>query len=323
LHQQFEKMQQNPIITWYVILNPHAGCGKGERDKEIIVDILKKSDLNFQLLVSEYPGHIVEITKELAQNGATNFIIAGGDGSLNEAINGIFKTKIEHDEKIKIGVIPVGTGNDWIKTFGIPDNYQKAVEIITTGSTVIQAVGEIVNHNRPDEKRYFVNVVGFGFDAMVAGRANMLKNKGISGLRVYIQSFIWSYRNFKSGLTIIEIDNTKNRVNLFSTSVGIGKYNGGGFMQVPDANPLEGRFHITIIRKIGVWGILKNFIGLYDGSFVKDHRVSTHAGKTIRIRALGPLPCEADGESLGQGNYTVTIIPHRLQVICNKIKFPT
>jgi YegS/Rv2252/BmrU family lipid kinase len=315
-------MQPDNQITWQVILNPHAGCGKGQRDKGQIIKVLDKSGLDYNMYISEYPGHTISITKELAQNGSTNFIVAGGDGSLNEAVNGIFSVKPEHDEKILIGVIPVGTGNDWIKTFGIPDNYKEAVNTIKSRKSIIQDVGEITNHNKPDEKRYFVNITGFGFDAMVAGRANMLKNKGLSGLRVYIQSFIWSYRNFKSGHTIIQIDKEKIRVNLFSTSIGIGKYNGGGFMQVPDANPLEGRFHITIIRKIGVWGILKNFIGLYDGSFVKDHRVSTHAGKTIRIRALGPLPCEADGESLGQGSFTVKIIPHRLQVICGETSFP-
>jgi diacylglycerol kinase family enzyme len=90
-------------------------------------------------------------------------------------------------------------------------------------------------------------------------------------------------------------------------------------MQVPDANPFEGKFHITIIRRISIWGIIKNFKGLYDGSFVKDHRVSTHTGETIRIRALGSLPCEADGESLGKGSFTVKVIPHRLRVVCGEL----
>ena len=314
-------MQLQTQHNWHVILNPHAGCGKGERDKSQIIKVLNNSGLTYQFYVSEYAGHTVAIAKELAQKGVTNFIVAGGDGSLNEAVNGIFNAKLEHDEKIIVGVIPVGTGNDWIKTFGIPDDYKKAVDTIIQGNHVIQDVGEITNHSKPDEKRIFVNITGFGFDAMVAGRANMLKNKGLSGLRVYIQSFIWSYRNFKSGQTIFDIDNEKIKVNLFSASIGIGKFNGGGFMQVPDANPLKGIFHVTIIRKMSVWGILKNFKGLYDGSFIKDHRVSTHAGKTIHIRALGPLPCEADGESLGKGSFTVNIIPHRLQVICGDTFF--
>jgi YegS/Rv2252/BmrU family lipid kinase len=311
MHSEIDK-------TWHVILNPHAGCGKGRKDKVQIIKILDNSGLTYQFYISEYPGHTVVLTKELAQKGITNFIIAGGDGSLNEAVNGIFNAKLDHNEKIVIGVIPVGTGNDWIKTFGISDDYKKAVDSIKQGKTVIQDVGEITNHNKPDEKRFFVNITGFGFDAMVAGRANMLKNKGISGLRVYIQSFIWSYRNFRSGQTIFHIDDEKIKANLFSASIGIGKYNGGGFMQVPDANPTGGRFHITIIRKIGVLGIIKNFKGLYNGSFVKDHRVSVHSGKNIRIRALAPLPCEADGESLGKGNFSINIIPHRLKVICGE-----
>jgi diacylglycerol kinase family enzyme len=191
---------QNP--KWCVILNPHAGCGKGKKDRNKIIKALDNSGLNYEFYVSEYPGHTVLISKELAKKGVTNFIIAGGDGSLNEAVNGIFSAKLKNDEKIVIGVIPVGTGNDWIKSFGIPDDYSKSIEIIKQEKTVIQSVGEITNHNQPEEKRYFVNITGFGFDAMVAGRANTLKNKGMSGLRVYIQSFIWSYRNFRSGQTI-------------------------------------------------------------------------------------------------------------------------
>lgn len=84
---------------------------------------------------------------------------------------------------------------------------------------------------------------------------------------------------------------------LFSGSVGIGKFSGGGMMQVPDANPLNGKLHVTLIRKIGIWGILTNFRGLYSGKFIRDRRVSTHTGTHIEIEAERLLPGEADGES--------------------------
>jgi YegS/Rv2252/BmrU family lipid kinase len=308
-------MQPANQLNWQVIVNPHAGCGKGERDKNKIVKLLDNAGLTCQIWTSEYPGHTIIISRELAQKGEKNFIIAGGDGSLNEAVNGIFSANQENNDKIVLGVIPVGTGNDWIKTFGIPNDYEKAIDTIKLGKTLFQDVGEITSHNNPDEKRYFINIVGFGFDALVAGKANVLKNRGISGLRVYLQSFISSYLNFRTEPAVFYIDDEKFRVDLFSASVGIGKFNGGGFMQVPDANPVKGIFHITIIRKMSALGILKNFSGLYDGSFIKDHRVSTYSGKLIRLRSKKPLLYEADGESLGKGSCTIRIIPHRLQVI--------
>jgi YegS/Rv2252/BmrU family lipid kinase len=311
-------MQTNSLPEWQVILNPHAGCGRGLQDKHEIVRILDDSGFSYQLNISEYPGHTIQLAKHLVDNGNTHFILAGGDGTLNEAVNGIFNSKINLPEKITIGMIPVGTGNDWTKTFGIPDNYHAALDIIKVGKTVIQDVGELEHFNNGSTiKRFFVNIAGFGFDALVAGHANTLKNKGISGLRVYIQSFLWSYKNYHSRETIIKIDDNQLNVNLFSLSVGIGKYNGGGMMQVPEANPVKGEFHITIIRKIGIIGIIKNFKGLYNGSFTRDHRVSTHKGKVVEIIPKSSIAGEADGESLGSGTYKIKILPHKLHVICS------
>lgn len=311
---QQETNINNPL--WHVIINPHAGCNKGRKDINLILYLLNHSGLTYKYFISEFPGHIIKIARELATSGADHFIIAGGDGSLNEAVNGFFSSNLSDTSKIVVGVIPVGTGNDWIRTFGIPDSYEEALQIIKKGKSVFQDVGEIFKTDDTSfEPRYFVNIVGFGFDAMVAGYANKLKDKGIKGLRVYIQSFLWSYKHFLSRKTKIKIDEEELVPDLFSVSVGLGKYNGGGMMQVPDANPLKGCFHVTIIRKMSIGGILKNFRGLYSGSFVRDKRVSTHVGKTVEISAEPILQCEADGESLGAGNFSIKLIPHKLKVI--------
>lgn len=310
------------IDNWQVILNPHAGCGKGRRDKNKIVAILDHSGLRYTIHVSEYAGHAFELAKDLAINGVTHFIVAGGDGALNEIVNGIFNGKNNQCKNIVIGMIPVGTGNDWIRTFGIPDNYQMAMDAILKGKTVVQDVGlvEYVEAERTIN-RYFVNIAGFGFDAMVATRANTLKNNGLSGLRVYIQSFLWSYLNHKADQTTIVIDDEKLSVDLFSASVGIGKFNGGGMMQVPDANPVNGNFHVTIIRNMSIWGIITNFLKLYNGSFTSDYRVSTHTGKQVQITASKTLSGEVDGESIGNSNFNLHIIPHQLRVIYGEDKF--
>ena len=309
-------------ILWQVILNPHAGGGKGSHDQKKIEQLLTKSGIRYKLAISQFPGHAIEMTRELVNKGETHLIVAGGDGTLNEVVNGIFLADTQVQNQITLGMLPVGTGNDWIKTFGIPDNYQNAIDIIKEHKTVLQDVGEITCLiNGKTTRRYFVNIAGFGFDALVARKANVLKFKGITGMRVYIQSLFSGYVNYKSRITTIGIDETKLDVNLFSASIGIGKFNGGGMMQVPGANPLRGLFHLTIIRKIGIWGILTNFKGLYSGEFIRDRRVSTHTGKIITIAADSPLPAEADGETLGNGSFSVGIIAHRLKVIYGSDKF--
>ena len=311
-----------PSINWQVIFNPHAGCGKGRRDKNKLVSILDKSGLAYILHESKYAGHSFALAKDLALNGATHFIVAGGDGTLNETANGIFNGKNSQCDNIIIGMLPVGTGNDWIRTFGIPDHYQLAMDIILKGKTVVQDVG-LVQYMEEGKNisRFFVNIAGFGFDAMVATRANNLKNNGLSGLRVYFESFFWSYLNHIASPATVVIDGQILKVNLFSASVGIGKFNGGGMMQVPEANPVNGRFHITVIRKMSIWGILGNFIKLYNGSFVRDYRVSTHSGKQVQLTADKSISGEVDGESMGNSNYNLKIIPHQLRVIYGEDKF--
>ena len=307
---------------WQVILNPHAGGGKGAHDQKKIEQLLNKSSLDYKLSISEYPRHAIELARNLVTAGATHLIVAGGDGTLNEVVNGIFLAEQESHHEITLGMLPVGTGNDWTKTFGIPDHYQQAIDIIKAGKTVMQDVGEVTCLSEGEtSRRYFVNIAGFGFDALVAKNANDLKFKGITGIRVYIQSLLSGYFNYKSRNTQITVDSETFLVNLFSASVGLGKFNGGGMMQVPEANPLEGHFHVTVIRKIGIWGILTNFKGLYSGKFIQDRRVSTHEGKAIGISSSTPLPGEADGENLGTGTFSIGIIPHRLRVIYGSDRF--
>lgn len=303
-------------ILWQVILNPHAGGGKGGHDQKRIEQLLQQNNLDFQLSVSRYPGHAISLAKELVSGGASHIIVAGGDGTLNEIVNGIFLADEKAQHEVVLGMLPVGTGNDWIKTFGIPDHYQKSIDIIRENKTVLQDVGEIsfTTHEKTT-RRYFVNIAGFGFDALVARNANILKFKGITGIRVYIQSLLSGYFRYKSRPVRIIIDGKSMEVNLFSASIGLGKFNGGGMMQVPEANPIRGLFHITVIRKIGIWGILTNFKGLYSGKFISDKRVSTHSGKEIILQSDSPLPGESDGETLGNGTFKIGIIAHRLRVI--------
>jgi diacylglycerol kinase family enzyme len=126
-------MSNSANEKWLVILNPHAGSGRGKKDQSEIEKYLHRSEINFELKISEFPKHTIALTIEAIENGYRKLIVAGGDGTLNEAVNGIFIQTICPPEQITIGVIPVGTGNDWIKTFGIPNNYRAAIQIIKSG----------------------------------------------------------------------------------------------------------------------------------------------------------------------------------------------
>lgn len=314
---------ENPLQKkWFVILNPHAGSGRGKKDQAVILKLLNKSDFLYQMAVSEFPKHTIQLAIHAIENGYRNLIVAGGDGTLNEAVNGIFSQSVCPPEEVLLGMIPVGTGNDWIKTFGIPNDYQAAIKIILKGDTMRQDVGRITfRESELMRTCYFANMAGFGFDAMVAEKTNQLKDKGRTGILLYLQALgtsLWKYQTVK---TRIIIDGQEINELIFSASIGIRKYNGGGMMQTPGAIPNNGQFQVTIIRKIGIFGILRNLAGLYSGAFIKDPRVSTHEASHVLISSARNIAGEADGEILGDNKFEIELIFQKLDVIYNPEKY--
>ena len=185
-----------------------------------------------------------------------------------------------------------------------------------------QDVGRICfTENEIEKTCYFANMAGFGFDAMVAEKTNRLKDKGKKGISLYLQALGSSFWNYQTSKTRIVIDGQEIDELIFSASIGIGKYNGGGMMQAPGAVPDNGLFQVTIIRKIGLFGILRNLAGLYSGKFINDSRVSTHPAQHISISSARNIAGEADGEILGDNKFEVYMNSQKLTVIFNPEKY--
>lgn len=315
-------MEVQNSARWMVILNPHAGSGKGQKDRNEILKSLTAAGFEYDLAVSEYPRHLIALTTEAIGKGFRRLIVAGGDGSLNEVVNGIFYQKVCPPENITVGMIPVGTGNDWIKTFGIPNHYTDAIRILRNGQTIRQDIGRIAyTVDKQLQYWYFANMAGFGFDALVAQKTNYLKNKGRSGLILYLQALVGSFWNYKIPRLRVTTENRDIDELIFSVSIGIGKYNGGGMMQAPGAIPTNGLFEVTIIRKIGIWGILRNLSRLYSGSYINDYRVSTFRANRVVITSFVDMAGEADGESFGDNKFEIDILSQKLSVIFNPDKY--
>lgn len=317
---QYQKHEY--INKWLLILNPNAGCGKGEIDKDKIIHCLEYYKISYTFISTSFPRHAISITVKYIGLGYRKIIVCGGDGTLNEVVNGIFIQESTPPKNITVGVIPVGTGNDWVKTFGIPVSYLNAVRTIVENKIVEQDIGKIIFYsNTETSTRFFANTAGFGFDALVAKKANKLKEEGKKGIRVYLQSLISSYFNYRINKAKITIDNLEIEDYVFSASIGIGRFNGGGMMQTPFAVPNNGKFQVTLIKKIGLLGILKNLRGLYSGDYVKDKRVSVFHCKKIKINGERSIQGEVDGENLGNSSFYIELLEEKLCVIYGDDKF--
>lgn len=302
---------------WLVIVNPNAGSRKGEKDWHKISHLLKDAGIKFREVFTKHKEHATAIVSETIKTGTRRFIVVGGDGTLNEVINGIFNQDNVPTTQFLVAMIPVGTGNDWCRMFGIPFNYSEAVNTIKTHNTFLQDIGLVsyVNTNK-NTRRYFINVAGMGYDAVVAAKTNHDKEMGRGGVLIYLKNLFTSLLFYKHTQINLQIDNAPALSHkTFSISIGICKYNGGGMKQLPHAIPDDGIFNITLIKKLGKFTVLKQVKNLYDGSFINHPKVKTFTGSHIKISSTPPIQLEADGESLGHSPFGFSILPKSLHVI--------
>ena len=309
--------QPIPPDKWLIIVNPNAGIKKGARDWTLISRLLNEANIEHLCVLTEHRNHANLLVSEFLEEGYRNIAVVGGDGTMNEVVNGIFMQHHVSASAIKLGMIPVGTGNDWCRTFGIPFDYKAAIQILKKEKTFLQDVGKINYYRQNDPQlRYFINIAGMGYDALVAKKANLLKEKGKGGPFAYFYFVFASLFQYKFIEAVIDVDDQQVfKGEIFSMNVGICKYNGGGMMQVPDAIPDDGLFDVMLIKKASKWVVIRHTSKLYKGTHVKLPIVNTYRGKSVRIRSIGKIYLEADGESLGHSPFFYEILPRSLMVV--------
>lgn len=304
------------LKEWFIIVNPNAGSGRCEKDWPVILDLLLQENMSFEYQLTEYRLHAVEIAKSSILKGYRKLIVVGGDGTLNEVVNGIFSQQQVSSTDITVGMITVGTGNDWGRMFEIPHDYQDAINVIKREKVFLQDGGMVSYQNGENAKnRYFINIAGIGFDAAVVEETNKMKDGGSGGTYAYLKSLVTSLIKYKPTRISIEIDGEKIEKDVFSISIGICKYNGGGMMQLPNAVPNDGLFDITVINKIGRGDVLMSLPKLYNGKIGTHPKVSTFSGEKVLVNSNPPIHLETDGESLGCTPLEFSIIPKSLRMI--------
>lgn len=302
---------------WILLINPQSGKGKGLKNKAKIIELLTKEGFRFTTFITERKHHATEITIEQIKNGNRSFIIIGGDGTINEVVNGIMQQTVCKASDIIIASIPVGTGNDWGRLFQIPKNLSKAIELIKSGSLIKQDVGMVTyTQNQKQQKRYFVNIAGVGYDALVAKKTNRLNEQKIKvGKLLYFYSLFACLIRYKTKQAAIYIDDKLVDCKLFSMSVGIGAYKGGGLKLVPNAVPNDGFFDITLIKDVKKTDMIKYLPKLFTGAFTKHPKIETYRCKSVGFESINSFLLEADGEIMGYPPYCFQIIHEAIGII--------
>ena len=309
---------------WLVVVNPQASVGKSGKDWPMIRQILVDEGIEFDDILTEYPRHAIEIVRNaIVEKGYRKFISVGGDGTNNEVINGIFTQDVVPTTDIIMATLPIGTGNDWRRTFNIPLEYDEVVKIIKAGHTFVHDIGKLTYYNDGDPQiRYFLNAAGTGLDERVCRSTNLMKQQGKGGTIRYLISLvqcIWTYK-----VTHIQLSVDDELVfddNILSVSIGNCRYNGGGMMMMPNAVPNDGLLDVTVIKKVSIFKFAANMKNIYDGSFTKKiNEVKTYKGKRIRIVSIPPhsLKVETEGENLNNSPFDFEILPQAINMVIPK-----
>ena len=309
---------------WLVVVNPKASVGKSGKDWPQIRQILINEGIAFDDVLTEYPRHAIEIVRNaIVEKGYRKFIAVGGDGTNNEVINGIFTQDAVPTTEITMAAMPIGTGNDWRRTFDIPLEYDKVAKIIKAGHTYAHDIGKLTYYDDGNTGiRYFLNAAGTGLDEMVCHSTNRMKQQGKGGTIRYLISLVKCMLTYKVTRIQLTIDDELVFDDyILNLSIGNGRFNGGGMMTMPKAIPNDGLFDVTVIKKVSIFKFAANVKNVYDGSFIKKiDEVKTFRGKRIHIVSIPPhsLKVETEGENLNNSPFDFEVLPKAINMVIPK-----
>ena len=303
---------------WFVIVNPASGNGAAKKKWKHINNELIKQKFDFDFKFSEYKNHSSKLVKKVLKQNFTKIICVGGDGTLHNILNGILSLNLTNIYEIKIGIIPIGTGNDWVKNYAISTNYKKAIAILKNENTVSQDIGKITILST-NNIVYFNNLAGIGLDGFVVNKVNNYKKLGTLA---YIVGALVSLTSYKKPTLKIELNKKVISGKTLMLLIGLCKYSGGGMQLTKNSNPTNGLFDISYIQKINLVTILSNIKGLFNGNITNHKLVNNYKTSSIKIQVLDTEKTyiQADGELIGSGNFSVELLPKAIHFIVPLLK---
>lgn len=283
------------------IVNPTAGKGKAKTLVPIIESECKVRNIEYVVKYTSGPADGTSIAARGAAEGFERIIAVGGDGTVNDVLNGIAGTNAA------LGVIPGGSGNDFIRSINGHNDIKKIIEDNAYGKIVKCDLG-VCNG------KYFINVASSGFDAQVVIETQKAK-KVFSGSLAYIAAVIKTIFIYKGKRINIKVDDYDFEENTLLVAVANGKYYGGGMLPAPEAEIGDGYFDICHIKQVGKAKMLVLFPKFIKGKHCNIKEVSMLKGSKIKIEANEELPVNLDGETFYSRQIDFEILPKGINII--------
>ena len=314
---------------WLAVVNVFAASKKAGSVWKKAASCLEDAGVAYKAEFTGGKYNATELSRKAAERWYRKFIAVGGDGTIHDVLNGIAEYAQNSTEvtlsDFTLAVLPVGSGNDWVKSVGVSRDIQQAVSCIAAGITGRQDVAKVSMLDASDlnaetlSVSYMSNVGGVGLDARVCEIVNRKKERGKRGKKLYITALLYCIRHRVPIRAKVVCDGVEVFSGKYlSIAFGIGKYSGGGMRQTPDAVMDDGMLDVTVIPDIPIWKIAKEVPKLFTGKFNTVDVLTLAKCREVYVLPEGEAdaePVEVDGEVVGRAPVRMEILDQQINVI--------
>ena len=287
---------------WHIIANPTLLNGKRAKTAKAIFTELGNRNIRHTLHAADGGEWSGQTAERLCREGKRHLMMVGGDGSINNVINGIYQSGVD-TETVNLAIIPLGTGNDF-------PNFLQNGEFRPTDVGLVETVvnGEVTAQRR------FINIAGFAFDAAVINETVQGKPKLFPDA-VYLLKLVKVLFSYKATRVNVTTEAGSYSDELFTIACGNAQYNGNGMRQLPMANPHDGMLDLVTIRNLSRLKVVANVKNLFSGKHITMPEVTVTRTPFVELTSDQPLLGEVEGEMLTTGNYRIRMEEKRINIL--------
>jgi diacylglycerol kinase (ATP) len=301
-----------------VIVNPASAGGRTARDWPRVQRCLVDAGVDFEPRMTSAAGDATRLAREALREGFARVVALGGDGTLNEVLNGFFdpETRQPVSSEAVLGMIPSGTGGDFRKSAGIPLAHAAACALLARGDSRLVDAGRVDYHGGgAPGPRWFVNIADCGIGGDVVRRVNASR-KSRGGTVTFLYHSLAALATFGSRMVRVDIDGEAIEGPMQSVVVANGSYFGGGMRVAPGARLDDGLFDVVLTADHGLRRSLAGLPGLYKGRHVGRPGITVRRGRVVTVTPLEQRPVlfDVEGEQVGRAPATLTCLPGAIRL---------
>ncbi len=293
------------------LVNPASATGSTGRRWPELARRAAAAGLEGDALFSERGGHLAELAREAALGGSRLLVVVGGDGSVYEVANGLAGIAEPPD----IAVVPRGTGWDFVRTFDIPRDIDRAARVALDGETRTIDVGRVSYRawDGSDTTGVFANVASAGMSGAIAKRANET-TKALGGKASYLWATFAVFSRWEAAEVELEVGEERRSGRMFDVVVANGRFFGGGMQICPEARPDDGLLDVLTIGDVTKRDLVQTMPKIYRGTHLPHPKAELLRGSSVAVTSDVPLPIQLDGEQPGTTPVRFEVVPRALRV---------